>query len=721
MSKIPWKTIFAIGFIAGFVTVVAAVTFAPGDAGQVSDGVPYGAPSGMNATIQGDTNVIMESDVLYPSSDTVDIRSEDGNITFQSSGPAWATVATNNITGTYTNVTDIDATSNDITINPEDKQSITVGGNIDHVAWRDTIAADDNNVDFRYGGTSGTADVTVNGVSGNAQIAAIDQQSTAVLGVATSTAGGQLSYTGLPQSSHSVTLQTSDGGPTLSNASPNDQTFRTETVQLSVDVSDPDLPNDNVTLEWFVDGNKQATTYATSAGTYTQSVTLSDGQYNWHVEATDAYSQTDSSSTSTFTINHYNPQITNIQPTGDLDSDPTQISADVSDADFGNDGDTLTVDIRLDGSQISSQTINSNQTITTSMPSSGRTGGSHNIQINVTDSYGKTTTGSSSYGVPNTFFVRNETNHSQLIPADGEVRFYGDDEVFTRTTSNGQFDMTGLPVNQNFIVEVVPSAANFTNRTVYVQSIYEQQSAYVLNTSLYPTVTSRFTLNDPTGTYDSNDVLSIRRPINISGNVTYQSIKADRFGAEGVTASLQNNTRYRLVVIGEDSQQKVGVYRALISENVEVSPGTAQVGLNQTEQGYAYGANLDNRTLAYQYSDPQNITDQLIVYIHEPGNPTLPSLSVVDASARTSWIISCADRPPSVPAAASPIAICNTLRRLTPAVSASPSMSISCICCTSSSGSVSANALSFCLSDSDSSDCAMPLLCCANYKKGCVG
>jgi len=623
MSKngVPWKVIFAVGFLIGFVTVVAAVTFAPGDAGQVSDGVPFGAPDGMNATIEGDTNVIMETDVLFPSSNIVQFKTEAGNITFDSNGPAWATVATDNITGTYTNITEIDATSNDISINPEDKRKITVGDDIDRIEFRDG-SIDDGGVDFVYAGSSGSSKIVLFGLPANTKIGAVDKQAGRILGVTTTDANGVATFSSLPNSEHTVQLVTSSGGPSLSNSDPNQETVRYENVSLSIDVSDPDYPTENVTLEWYVDGTLKETTYATSSGTHSATVTLSDGQYDWHVEATDSYGATDSSATNTFTINHYNPQVSNVQPDGNLNSNPSQISADVSDQDFGNDGDTLTVYFILDGSQIDSQTISTDQTVTTSMPSSGQTGGSHDVRVEVTDDYGQTTTGTSSYTVPNTFFVRNETRHSELVAADGEVRIYGTDQVFTRTAPNGKFNMTGLPVNQDFIVEIGPTDENYTTRTVYIQSIYEQKDGYVLNTTAFSTVQSRFTLDDPTAEYDSNDVLQIRRPINISGTTTFQSVVADEFGVEGLTTTLQNDTRYRLKIIGDDGSQKVGTYRAKVSETVAVSPGNPTIPLNDTEYGYAYGAVLDNRTLEYQWVDPQDETDQLTVWIHERGNPS---------------------------------------------------------------------------------------------------
>jgi len=627
-SDVPIKAIFMVGMILG-AGIVAAVTFSPGDAGTVSDGVPYGA-DGMNATIEGETDVIMESDVLYPDSSTVDIKSEAGNISFSSSGPAWASVSTSNITGTYTNLTNIDA-QNDITADPEDKQQIIVGGNIDHVAWKDTggIATDDNTIDFVYGGASGTSKITIGGVSSNTQIAAIDADTNAVLDVATSDGSGTITFDSLDNSDHAVTLQTSSGGPSLddSSMSPTGDNLRYEDQTLSIDLSDPDLPDDEITLEWYVDGTKQDTTTVTSGGTKTVTVgPLADGNHDWYVVATDAYGQSDTSATKTFEIDHHDPQASDIKPSDILNAEPSQISATINDTDFAKDGDSLSVDIILDGSTIDTQTVNSNQSISTSMPSSGKTGGSHDIQIDISDSYGQSASFTESYQVPDTFYIRNETNHSQLVPADGEVRFYAEnnDTVYSRTAPGGTLDLDGLPVNQDFIVEIQPTEDNYTTRTVYIESIFEQQSAYVLNTSAYSTIESRFRLEDPTGQYDSETLLKIQKPIEINGNTRYQTIVADRFGVEGVTATLEEGQRYSLAVSSDSDSQTVGPYRAAVSETVDVQPGTSEILQDVGEEAYKNGwykeSVLKNTTLEYAYSDLEEETDKLVIYIHERGN-----------------------------------------------------------------------------------------------------
>jgi len=225
--------------------------------------------------------------------------------------------------------------------------------------------------------------------------------------------------------------------------------------------------------------------------------------------------------------------------------------------------------------------------------------------------------------VPDDLFIRNELNHSQLIAADGEVRFFTSQQVFSRSAPDGTVNLTGLPVDQPMIVDVEPTNTNFTDRTTYLDSIYQQESVYVLNTSATSTISARFVLNDPTGRYDSNSRLRVQKAINVSGNLSYQNIIIDEFGAEGLTATLEQSQRYRLVVADDTSgTQVIGPYRGEVSETIEVQPGQAQVSLVNGTQGFRVGASITNTSITYKYTDPDNSTALLKLFIHERGNKT---------------------------------------------------------------------------------------------------
>lgn len=623
MPKTRKKLLIAgVVVIASIATVVVAVSLS----GSVPvEDVSVGAPDGMNATLYGQTNLSMEN--MFPDSRTVDLTTEDGNITFASDSPAWASVHKDDITGTETKITEITTNGSFIEINPEDKQRVDVRGETNILHFKD-VTLDDGTSDLYYSGTDGeTAYIRVHGQPTNTQLVGIDANTETILDINTTDGAGVLPLS-MPTSSHNVLLQTTDDtvAPGFANPNPTgNPTIRWDNETLSIDVSDADFPSDEVNTTLYLDGSQVHTENITSNLTVSTTVTgLSDGAYSWHAEAVDAYGNTKTSETHEFTVNHYNPNASNIQPEGELDVKPSEITVDVEDKDFAFDGDTLDVNIDLDnGTETYDETINANQTVDWSMPSAGQLGGSHTIDVTVTDSYGQTETLSGSYVVPHNFNIRNETNHTQLISADGEVQFFGDNDVYSRTAPNGTLNMTGLPVDQDFIVKVSPTKDNMTERTIYVNSIYEQQNAYVLNTTHAETIDVRFVLNDPTGQYSPQALLKIQRPIDIDGSTEYQTIVADEFGAEGLTPTLEKSVRYRLLVTEDGDAQVVGPYRGEVAgETIVVEPGNPEIDLSKEESGLSVGANLDedNQFIEYQYVDEEDDTDSLTVWVHERGN-----------------------------------------------------------------------------------------------------
>lgn len=532
MDRDTYRILLLVGVMlgaagSGFAASIAIDTGYDNPA-DTSDGVPLGAPNGLYVTVEGNTSIGLEQ--FINGSDTVVIVTDDGNATIQASGNADVAIAASEITGTWTNATDINASLNPVTIDPEDKTPATAGGGIERLSYKDAsaVAADDGQADFYYGGSSGQSRVTIEGAPADTQLGAVDAQSGALLDIATSDANGQITFDQLDNSNHTVLLQTSESA---SFGSPS--------------------------------------------------------------------------------------------PTGDLDADPSQISVNVSDADFDS-GDTATVTITLDGTQIHSETISSDSTVTTAIPTNGTTGGEHTWTVEATDSYGNTRTETYNYRVPDILNIRNETAPSQLIssPVTVDVSFFTNTGVVTRSTSNGTLNLTGLPVGGEFIVSADASDSDYTSRTAFIQSIYQQQNIYLLNTNTTETIDARFELEDPTGQFSSSTVIFVEKPINRSGSTTYQTVAADEFGAEGVTATLQKGQRYRLRVQNDQgTSQIIGPYRAEVSETVTVRPGTPTIGIGELTDGWGANADLTNDTLSYRYSDPNQETDQVKVTIYRRGDP----------------------------------------------------------------------------------------------------
>ena len=501
------------------------VTGAPGvqlDASAVAN-------DGMNVTVTGSGQ--LETDVLFPFSNTVNATVGTDYVEFTASGTAAATVADTDLEGDFTNLTAVDASSTTITADPSDKPQLSIDGAADAVAWSD-YAADD-----------GAADAVISGPDGT-----------------------------------------------------------------SSDVTFYDLEAGQVYTAWSPDSG---TPIAVSEANQFGQVTFTVG----HSTETLFLQEGDQSRA---------PSQDNPSPTGDLDTEPSEISVEVDDEDFPDDEVDVTID--LDGSQIHTETVTGPSTVTTPIPASGLTGGEHTWTVNTTDRFGNTRIEQYTYRTPAQLEIRNETNTTQLItdPINSTVRFYGETQIYERTTSDGTLNLTGLPINQPLVVEVEASA-NYTSRTVYFNTgdIYEQQTVYLLPQNV-SSVAARFTLNDPTGTYDENSVLYISRPINSTGTTTWQTIHADQFGVEGVTATLEENQRYRLRITDASGglSQDLGPYRTDVSETVEITPSSPGVEFDVAEDGIRFGAELDNTTLTWSYEDLEGTTDELTVWIHERGDPT---------------------------------------------------------------------------------------------------
>lgn len=314
------------------------------------------------------------------------------------------------------------------------------------------------------------------------------------------------------------------------------------------------------------------------------------------------------------------PQLGNPQPTGNLSTEPAEVSIDVSDTDFPT-GDNVTVTFDVDGSQISSQTTASNGTVTASLPSSAKTGGQHDVEVTATDAYGQSATETFTYTIPSTLFIRNESNPSELVnsPTNVTLRFFADEQVYSRETSTGSVNLTGLPVDETFIVDVEASA-NYSTRTVYLKNIYEQNSVYLLPDN-ESSIETRFTLDDPTGEFDSRTILYVEKAINRSGNVEFRTVHADRFGVEGVTTTLAEGERYRTKIESPDGTvQDTGPYRADVSETVTIQPGSPTIELGNYTAGWDFGATIDNTTIEFRYDDPENETTEVNIYVHEKNN-----------------------------------------------------------------------------------------------------
>lgn len=252
--------------------------------------------SGVAVGLQGDYNV--SSGNPFTDDQTLELVTNNGNVTVSGSGNANVTLV--QITGTETNVTNMDVSSSAVTIDPEDKPAVTVEGGADSVQFRD-MAIDDGTTDFVYSGASGTTTLTVRGLAANTDVGAVDVGSNTLLDANTTDGSGTVTFT-MTNSEHTVELQTSDGGPNIieSTASPTGN-LSSEPSELSINVTDPDFPEDNVTVKFYLNGSLLDTKHVTSEGEVTASIgNIDSATHTWNVTAEDEYGQTDASSDFTF-------------------------------------------------------------------------------------------------------------------------------------------------------------------------------------------------------------------------------------------------------------------------------------------------------------------------------------------------------------------------------------------------------------------------------------
>lgn len=534
LSKRDIRVLIVIGFIVGFSMVALGAVF--DTATPTSGKVPLVTNDGANITISGTTNVSLDDGSIW-SDDTVIVRTTDGNLTVSSTGPANATVNANDITGTYTNATQLDVSSNQMTLDPEDKPQVTLQGAATEAAWTD-YALDDGTVDMVISGPDATStDVTFYGLTPDVRVSAVNKSTGNPVAVGETNADG------------------------------------------------------NVTL---------------NIGHSTQTILLKTGDQ------------------SSF------PVLSNPSPTGDLSDEPNQLSIQVNDSDFPDDD--VTVNISLDGTQQTSTTLQSNGTVTASVPNN-LDAGVHNWTVNATDKFGNSEEETYSFTVPGFVYIFNETPNStgQHELLDGvnitvEATTTGSGgTAFKTNVKDGIINLTGLDPGQTYIITL--DAQDYYVRSVYLPDLYSQNSVFLLNKSINST-TNTITLDDATGRYSDNPVLVTQRVVNTSNATNipddgyrWVTIGGDRLGADNqFVAHFEQDERYRFKVINQDGDTRIlGEYTAELDGPINLEVGTVNYRFGDEEQGYVWTALVQNETtggsVRFAFTDYEELTEELILTI----------------------------------------------------------------------------------------------------------
>lgn len=366
-------------------------------------------------------------------------------------------------------------------------------------------------------------------------------------------------------------------------------------------ISGPDGTNSQLTLYELPTDLTISAVNASTGTTLDVSTTNSNGRVTFdigHSEQSILLQSGDQSAT---------PELSNPSPTGDLSTPPTELSIDVADADFPDD--TVDVTIDYDGSQIHSESITSNGTITATLPSTPD-GGVHSWTVNATDSQANSEIKSYSFTTPSDVYIYNETKnatgqHELLDNANItiEATLSGtEDFAETRTVTNGVFDLEGLDASRSYVLTL--QSDDYYTRSVYLPNLYEQRAIFLLNKS-QPSTDNTIRLDDSTGQFADNPALQIQRVVNASNltNVSqtgeqWYTIAGDRMGADNQYAgNFQQDARYRFKITNQQGDTRLlGEYVARNSELVTLEIGEVTFSGEVTE-GVAFQASASRKVV----------------------------------------------------------------------------------------------------------------------------
>jgi len=574
----------------------------------------------------------------FVGTDTVSIAS--GTVTAGAAGEL--EIADSDLTGN-TELTNIDVTGTTAEIDPTDKSQFDLTGNVQQFTFLSAFAEDDGSGDIIYT-AAGSFDLTVRGLSANTDYI-FETSGGTVLGVGQTDGAGSMTITLDEVGTFTGELRTNDP-PVLTSLNPDGVTVTDPVQTLSVDVDDTSFccaSGDELEVAFFDasdDSQIGSNTTITSPSTVTETATLTtNGAFSWYVIATDKFGASTQSPDQTITLDEPAPIVTDVSPVDntDLSEGPVDIEVTVEDVNLPSP-DTVQVQF-LDGngSNIGSQqTLNANGTASIQYP--GLVGGDNQWAAEVTDSFGNSiTTDTFSFRIPSELTLRDANDPSEIIddPAvEATVRFFEEDgeRVFPREPTNGVIDMTGLPVDEDFVVGVRDDSSTYVSRITLIDSIFTQQSVYLINTS-QPTAIVRLEIEDRTGLFsEAGTNIRIERAVNTvdspADEERYVIVAGDVIGNQlSFETELQQDVRYRVSIANDVGEvRQLGRFTARVDQIVPLVITGLDVGFDDSDEGVQIqtsGTEDENAgTETYQFTlvDLSVQTTDLEVELHERGN-----------------------------------------------------------------------------------------------------
>lgn len=353
-----------------------------------------------------------------------------------------------------------------------------------------------------------------------------------------------------------------------------------------------------------------------STGTGSTTVELPDGSHALRVRTADTFDS---------------PTVSNPDPEGKITETPDQLSVDVT-----ADAWPVTVEFTLEGEVVGTKEVTSNGTVTTSVNVDEL--GTKNWSATATDGVNDTASVQTSFETPSQLTIREEHAPQTLVNGSTvTLRFYtvNGDVAIQRETNDANVSLEGLPATE-FIVYV--EADGYYSRQIYVESIFQQQNLYLLNstefprndsTGTYEAINSRFVYEDLTGSFPNSDTtIQIQRAIDQNGDGTseFMTISGGYWGASNeYGATLEQGVRYRIVLVNRETGSRTVVGSHIPTEDRTIPIRvTGLVERAANASGIVGLAELQNGSIEIAYRDPEDGTTDLRVIVEaRSGNTEL--------------------------------------------------------------------------------------------------
>jgi len=203
--------------------------------------------------------------------------------------------------------------------------------------------------------------------------------------------------------------------------------------------------------------------------------------------------------------------------------------------------------------------------------------------------------------------------------------------------------MTGLPVNEPFVVGVRDANDTYVSRLTLIDTIFEQQSVYLINSSI-DTAIIRFTIEDRTGQFAGPGTkLQIRRAINTTtsppAEEEYVIVAGDIVGSQlQFETELQTDVRYRVRVANDAGEtRQLGAFTARVDQVIGLTISGIDVGVDIPEDEPVITTAIDDSVanttqLQFTYVDLAQETSEVNLEVLQAGNRS----NVLDTATVTS-------------------------------------------------------------------------------------